>query len=72
MNYEKAWKRMKTFIGILAGISLHFVESEGQDDDERLRAEGGEVMGRNILNFMAYLEKEMTTVRDDDGQTAQD
>lgn len=72
MNYEKAWEHLKSLIGILSGASVHFAESEDQSDDERLRAEGGEIIGRKILDFMDYVEKEMTTVLDDDGQNVQD
>lgn len=72
MNYEKAWKDLKNFIGILAGASTHFAESEDKGDDERLRAEGGEMMAVVILKCVDDLEKEMTTVGEDDGQSAQD
>lgn len=43
MNYEKAWKVLKSQIGILAGLSLHFAESEDKGDDERLKAKGGKI-----------------------------
>lgn len=72
MDYEKAWKNLKVYTGILSWASLRFAESEDMSNDERLQAEGGKDMGRTILNFMDELEKEMTTVRDDDGQSAQD
>lgn len=72
MDYEKAWKRLKNLTGIIVGISLHFAESEDQYADERLRAEGGEFVGRRILRFMDDAEKEMTTAGQDDGQSAQD
>lgn len=72
MDYEKAWKDLKRYIEILSGVSLHFAESEDINDNERLRAEGGEIMGRKILNFMGDLEKNMTTVGQDDGQKVQD
>lgn len=72
MDYEKVWKDLKRYIEILSGASLHFAESENINVDERLRAEGGELMGRKILNFMGMLEKEMTTALYDDGQSAQD
>ncbi|WP_308540175.1 hypothetical protein [uncultured Murdochiella sp.] len=72
MDYEKVWKDLKMYIEILFWASHRFAESENINVDERLRAEGGELMGRKILNFMGMLEKEMTTVRDDDGQKVQD
>ena len=72
MNYEKAWKDLKNLIGILSRVSVHLAESEDQSDDGRLRAEGGGIIGRHILDLMDYAEKEMTTVRHDDGQSAQD
>lgn len=72
MDYEKAWKDLKRYIEILSGLSLRFAESEDINNDERLRAEGGKLMGRNILNFMGDLEKNMTTVGQDDDQSAQD
>ena len=64
MDYEKIWKDLKMYIEILFWASRRFAESENINVDERLQAEGGEVMGRNILNFMAYLEKEMTTANE--------
>lgn len=72
MDYEKVWKDMKRYIEILSGVSRHFAESEDINDNERLRAEGGEIMGRKILNSMGKLEKKMTTVGQDDDQSAQD
>lgn len=72
MNYEMAWKDLKMYIGILSEMSLRSAESEDMNVDERLRVEGGGIMGRGILDLMDYVEKEMTTVRDDDGQSAQD
>lgn len=72
MNYEKAWKDLKMYIEILFWASRRFAESENINVDERLRAEGGELMGRKILNFMGMLEKEMTTAGEDDGQKVQD
>lgn len=72
MDYEKVWKDLKMYIEILFWASRRFAESENINVDERLRAEGGELMGRKILNFMGMLEKEMTTALDDDGQSAQD
>lgn len=72
MDYEMAWKDLKMYIEILSGMSLRSAESEDMNVDERLRVEGGGIMGRGILDLMDYVEKEMTTVRDDDGQSAQD
>ena len=72
MNYEKAWKRLKNLTGIFAEEYRCFAESEGKSDDERLRAEGAEIVTRAILDFMDDAEKEMTTVLDDDGQKVQD
>ena len=78
MNYEKAWKVLKSQIGILAGLSLHFAESEDKGDDERLKAKGGKFVASQILKRMDMMEKmdnigkEMTTAGEDDGQSAQD
>lgn len=72
MNYEKAWKVLKSQIGILAGLSLHFVESEDKGDDERLKAKGGKFVASQILKQMDRLENAMTTAGEDDGQSAQD
>lgn len=72
MDYEKTWKDLKRYIEILSGVSLRFAESEDVNDNERLRAEGGEIMGRKILKFMGKFEKEMTTAGKDDGQKVQD
>lgn len=62
MDYEKAWKHLKSLIGILSGAFTHLAESEDQDDDERLRVEGGKIMARRILRFMDDAEKEITTI----------
>lgn len=72
MDYEKAWKNLKVYTGILSWASLRFAESEDMSNDERLQAEGAEIVTRAILDFMDDAEKEMTTVLDDDGQKVQD
>lgn len=72
VSYETAWKDLKMYIEILSGMSLRFAESEDMNVDERLRVEGGGIMGRGILDLMDYVEKEMTTVGEDDDQQAQD
>ncbi|MBY0584764.1 hypothetical protein K5I04_04800 [Murdochiella sp. Marseille-P8839] len=72
MNYEKAWEDLKMYIEILSEMSLRSAESEDMNVDERLRAEGAEIVTRAILDFMDDAEKEMTTVLDDDGQKVQD
>lgn len=72
MDYEKAWEDLKMYIEILSEMSLRSAESEDMNVDERLRVEGGGIMGRGILDLMDYVEKEMTTVGEDDGQSAQD
>lgn len=72
MNYEKAWKVLKSQIGILAGLSLHFAESEDKGDDERLKAKGGKFVASQILKQMDRLENAMTTAGEDDGQKVQD
>lgn len=72
MDYEKVWKDLKRYIEILSGMSRHFAESEDINNAERLLAEGGELMGRKILNYMSKLEKEKITVSQDDDQQVQD
>lgn len=72
MDYEKAWKYLKMRINILSMTSLILVGSEDINNDIRLRAEGGEIILRIIRQLMREIEEEMTTVRDDDGQSAQD
>lgn len=72
MDYEKAWKYLKMRINILSMASLILVGSEDIINDIRLRAEGGEIILRIIRQLMREIEEEMTTVRDDDGQSAQD
>lgn len=72
MDYEKAWKYLKMRINILSMASLILVGSEDINNDIRLRAEGGEIILRIIRQLMREIEEEMTTVRDDDGQSAQD
>ena len=72
MDYEKAWEDLKMYIEILSEMSLRSAESEDMNFDERLRVEGGGIMGRGILDLMDYVEEKMTTVGEDDDQQAQD
>ena len=71
-NYEKAWGNLKRRLICVALYSCHFAESKKHNADACLRARGGEAMAVAILEFMEDVEKEMTTVGRDDGQSAQD
>lgn len=64
MNYEKAWNHLKDFIETITEVSTQYAKSEYKCNNERLRYEGRENMGRKILNFMAFSEKEMATADD--------
>lgn len=72
MDYEMAWKDLKYFVWVLAGVAFNFAESEAKKRHERLKAQGGEIVASKILRFMDDAEKEMTTVGQDDGQEVQD
>lgn len=72
MNYEKAWGNLKRRLMCVALYSRHFAESKKHNADACLRARGGEAIAVAILEFMEDVEEKMTTVRDDDGQSAQD
>ena len=78
MDYEKAWKDLKYFVWVLAGVAFNFAESEAKKRHERLKAQGGEIVASQILKRMDMMEKmdnigkEMTTVGEDDGQKVQD
>lgn len=72
MDYEKAWKDLKYFVWVLAGVSFNFAESEAKKRHERLKAQGGETVASQILKRMDDAEKKMTTVGQDDGQKVQD
>lgn len=71
-NYEKAWGNLKRRLMRVALYSRHFAESKKHNADDCLRARGGEAVAGAILEFMEDVEKEMTTVGQDDGQSAQD
>lgn len=57
MNYEKAWKDLKSLNEMAVEASRRFAESEGVKDDERLKAQGGETAIRGIIDFMNEAEK---------------
>lgn len=69
MNYENAWEEIKDFINKLGGTSMHFAEHEAKDEAETYCAIGGALLSEQILLKMERIKKEMTTVRDDDGQS---
>lgn len=64
MNYEKAWGELKGYLTWIMLYSKHLAESEKQDADDRLRAQGTDVMARAALGRMDSLEKEMTTANE--------
>lgn len=66
MDYEKAWKDLADDIAVLEGALILFTE-EGLTE-----MQGAVITVEAILHRMEMIEKEMTTVRDDDGQSAQD
>lgn len=72
MNYEKAWDELKWHLTQAMLHSHHFAESEKRDADERLKAQGGDIIARVTLCYMSKIEKEMTTAGEDDGQKVQD
>lgn len=65
-NYEKAWKDLADDIAVLEGALILFTE-EGLTE-----MQSAVITVEAILHRMEMIEKEMTTVRDDDGQSAQD
>ena len=66
MNYEKAWKSLKSHIEVLEGALIRFTE-EGL-----IETTCAVMTTKAILCRMEMIEKEMTTVLDDDGQKVQD
>lgn len=72
MDYEKAWGDLKFYLKYAAIFAHLFAESEDKRDDDRLKGEGGKIMAIEIVNYMDEIEKEMTTVGEDDGQKVQD
>ncbi|WP_435029615.1 hypothetical protein [Levyella massiliensis] len=71
-NYEKAWGNLKRRLMCAVLYSRHFAESKKYNADDCLLARGGEAVAGAILESMEDAEKEMTTVGQDDGQSAQD
>lgn len=61
MDYEKAWKDLKSHIEVLE-IALKWI----------LETQDAAITTKAILLCMEMIEKEMTTVLDDDDQQAQD
>lgn len=72
MDYEKAWKRLKVYTSYFYSISINTKEFESMDFYGFFKAKAEHGAIKMILDRMDKLEKEMTTVRDDDGQSAQD
>ena len=66
MDYEKAWKDLADDIAVLEGALILFTEEGLTEMQSAL------ITVEAILHRMEMIEKEMTTVRDDDGQSAQD
>lgn len=60
-DYEKAWKDLKSHIEVLE-IALKWI----------LETQDAAITTKAILLRMEMIEKEMTTVLDDDDQQAQD
>ncbi len=61
MNYEKAWEDLKGHLLYLALFSHNFSESGKYNVDDCLKAQGGEIAIRGIIDFMNEAEKEMST-----------
>ena len=72
MDYEMAWKRLKEKIFDRALNYINFINSLIADDASKRRVKINLSTVEMILAEMNLIEKEMTTVRDDDGQSAQD
>ena len=68
IDEEKAWGDLKGFLMYNALFSHQFAESGKHKKEECLKAKGREIMAVEILKLMDNFEKEMATVRDDDGQ----
>lgn len=61
MNYEKAWEDLKGHLIYLALFSHNFSESGKYNADDCLKAQGGEIAIRGIIDFMNETEKEIAT-----------
>lgn len=57
MNYEEAWEDLKGRLIHLALFSRHFSESGKYSADDCLKAQGGEIAARGIIDFMNETEK---------------
>lgn len=64
MDYEKAWKDLKDDIAVLEGGLILFAKEGLPEMQSAL------ITVEAILHRMEMIETEMTTVRDDDGQSA--
>lgn len=72
MDYKEAWGRLKSILEMLKQQSVYIADDNPESFAERDRANGGKIMAKTALRCMDEIEKEMTTVGQDDGQSAQD
>lgn len=72
MDYEMAWKRLKEKMFDRSLIYINLIASPIADDVSKRKDKISLSTVEMILDEMNLIEKEMTTVRDDDGQKVQD
>ena len=72
MNYKELWSSLRGFLTLNRVTNSVISMWSEVDSEERLHANGAKSAATAILDQMEMIEKEMTTVRDDDGQSAQD
>lgn len=72
MDYEMAWNRLKKKMLNRALNYINFITSPIVDDASKRRVKINLSTVNVILDEMNLIEKEMTTVSQDDGQKVQD
>lgn len=71
-NYKEAWAKLKDIVRNVKGMCSRYEEVAQKRFPDREEIGSAEIAAGIVLDYMDAIEKEMTTVRDDDGQSAQD
>lgn len=66
MNYEEAWKRLKSILEMLKQQSAYIADDSPESSAERDRANGGKIMAKTALRCMDEIEEEMAITGQDD------
>lgn len=71
-NYEEAWAKLKDIVRNVKGMCSRYEEVAQKRFPDREEMGSAEIAAGIVLDYMDAIEKEMTTVGQDDGQKVQD